>query len=750
MKKYGIRSYFLSGILCCAFSVLAIGAFGETADTEALVKSFMEYSRAVLGGDGSREGRRPMPFGAGGPQKMLAHPYAQKSLLQSLSSAAIPGKGVDPQKVRATYEEAIAVAEKAESLLANPVPGQEQLEQLLEIHPYSIMTVQEPAILWRLALVMMIAKRPSAEIMAVLGMLQAGEPMRHFMRDLPRMDPESIRLEYLVWQCRNPKPEDKPGLMTQLESIGSLHMFDAEVLYNLACGFLQLGETERARSALVRSLVLRPDQVEALMKDPDLAILAKDSDLVSQAKSGTLKPQIMPSPDLGVESIEVKYHWGGLGKSIDETRTLVWKADRFVDEISQAEVAGGLVSLLLKEAEKAQVAKGMMTRIVRTDDYPTLMIKIQTRKGTPMLLVSASNAPFMLPFNLVAPDGIKMINQRVFGQCVAFLVKILGIKQGSPRGSYNFGGVEIPVPENDRGRQWKSLFEKAGIPTDQIKIAQESGETNEEIPELEELTDLSVRGKQKTEIPSEDLAKVLRIQRIHLVEKDKPENKGRQYSLTRFERGGKISWFYATPKKCIELANEAAEVLGEACSGTFEHIQVLPAARDFGPEGFPGPRDILMAISILEQAGEGFDALGESVVPMKIRGNFQTFQDAVEGFYLPGAKKMIITDVNLRENSFQDKLAKTINDWCGVKEPPDFVGEILVRNNMVYLEFKKDKAEKGKIDELAEKVKAAGFTPEILGTQKILVKMPPGKQIEMIYKKGEPLKITLRDSPARF
>jgi tetratricopeptide (TPR) repeat protein len=116
-----------------------------------------------------------------------------------------------------------------------------------------------------------------------------------FIEGIVRKDPAYLEALQILGDDYTKRGRFKDGLKID-EQLARLRPHDSTVLYNLACSYSLMGQTEHAFAALHRALVAGYDDFKWMSQDPDLETLRKHP-LYEQvrAKIKTGKPKAKPA-----------------------------------------------------------------------------------------------------------------------------------------------------------------------------------------------------------------------------------------------------------------------------------------------------------------------------------------------------------------------------------------------------------------------------------------------------------------------
>ena len=100
-----------------------------------------------------------------------------------------------------------------------------------------------------------------------------------------------------------------------------------------------------------------------VQETPEFTALASYGSFLDELKKGTHLPEptFGTVPPLGVVSVELDYSWSGLGKSVDESRLLIWNSDQalFVEKSSGQTVPPWIIHQILQNLEPASPSRSL-------------------------------------------------------------------------------------------------------------------------------------------------------------------------------------------------------------------------------------------------------------------------------------------------------------------------------------------------------------------------------------------------------
>ncbi|NLI77801.1 MAG: hypothetical protein GX442_15365 [Candidatus Riflebacteria bacterium] len=613
-----------------------------------------------------------------GPDKYLRHPYAAKSLTRRMMAILQNPAGPAPDPATALIDE-IRDAKRVESVLANPGEGKDRLRALAEIHPITILSREEFDVLGDIVREMVRAGYAREQVTGVIGLIRELEPFLHMNPDFPTISSRLLEVERACLLARHKKAD--PAQVKAVLALLADDPFDRDTLYGGACLLALTGQPEPARDLLARLSLLDSGIAEKVGGDPDLATLRQDKDWLDRLVAGKARPVLKPAPNPGIASLTLRYHWGGMGKAVDETRTLTWKQDRYVDPEGSTEVPAGLIQLLLKGLADARPSDSLQSRITHFDDYPSLKVTLERTDGGKTILFSSSNTAGMLPFNIAGPQGLQVTNARLVGQVLHYLLNWLGVTRGSPMASYHFGGTEIP--KGDR-RQPVSAEEaqfrkEGGLPEQPAPAAPE--------PLPPELTALpgSATHLMGSYVVDRHGNPAVEVDRY--MAGPRPGEPGCAVSLVRVRRAGQTAWYPEPPAAFLAHAAEAWERLQKALGPAITEGQVRPWVRSVDDEGFPSGMDLVESLGLASRLGVELAALGPTPVRTEIlargKGNLQ-----FEGWLLLASGTIYSDDFEFTAPPLDHPLATQLLTWAGIgKEQVPAVKSLMLRNNMAYVDL---------------------------------------------------------------
>lgn len=611
-----------------------------------------------------------------GPGKYLEHPYADKSITRRLMIILQNPSGFDPATV---LVDEIRDAKLVESVLSNPGEGKNRLRALAEIHPLTILSREEFDVLGDIVREMIRAGYARGQVSGIIGLISDMEPMLHMNPDFPTINSRLLELERSCLLGRRHKVE--PVQVQAALDLLSADPFDRDLLYNTACLLVLTGKREPAMDLLARLSLVDPAFVAKVGKDPDLGSLRKDRDWLDRLESGKARPAIEPAPNPGIASMTLRYHWGGRGEPVDETRTIVWSKDRYIDQDSKAEVPAGLIQMLLMGLADARPSDSLQSRITHFDDYPSLKVTLEHTDGGKSILFSSSNTGGMLPFNIVGIQGLQVTNARIVGQVLHYLLNWLDVKRGSPMASFHFGGTEIP--KGDRRRP---------VSAEEVQFRKECG-----LPEQGAPVDPEPLPPELTALPGS----ATHLMGSYVIDRDgnpavevdrymvgpRPDEPGYGVTLVRVRRAGMTTWYPEPPAVFQAHAAEAWARLQKALGPTITEGQVRPWVRSVDDEGFPGGRDLVESLGLATQLGVELTALGPTPVRTEIlargKGNLR-----FDGWLLLASGTIYSHDFEFSTPPFDHPLATHLLSWAGIrKEQASAIQSLMLRNNMVYIDL---------------------------------------------------------------
>ncbi|MFZ2959035.1 MAG: hypothetical protein WA705_19280 [Candidatus Ozemobacteraceae bacterium] len=287
----------------------------------------------------------------------------------------------------------------------------------------------------------------------------------HFARHGgPAAPPFSLDPDELEWagfySCLSRGQAVKETLAA-IQSRLELTPCNPECLFRAARGFALTSNLDRAKKYLVRASIMNKKIASRIPGTSEFAALASQEAFLGDLKDGKLSPEFEAVPDLGVASVDLEYSWSGLGTGVSESRHLTWNPaqEAFVEQSSGKTVPPWIIGQVLRNLAPASPTSSLAQRITHTDDYPEMYLKIsgsETRH-----LFTDSNAPWMLPVNVLSNGKLSAVTAPALGQALAFLRHWVDIKTGQPRGSTFYNNREVSLTGNVRRGKRMADFEAA-------------------------------------------------------------------------------------------------------------------------------------------------------------------------------------------------------------------------------------------------------------------------------------------------
>lgn len=660
-------------VRCLTVAVLVlIVAQAKATPAEDPLAALLEYAQAM-----EPPKAQPGTVRRMGPEKFFKHPYASRSLTGRM--LGLLGKPADPSPDPGTvFLQEIRDAKLVEEVLARSGEGGERLRALAEIHPLTIMSRDEIEVLGEILREMVRAGYPRKSVEAVFGLIRELEPFVQMNPDFPSFSSRLLELERICVLARQKKagPAEKQMIQAFLQE----NPLDPEVLYGAACALALSGEPDQAKDLLARLAILDQRLPIKVGKDSDLTTVRSDTGWMESLGKGELRPRVEPAAQPGVEEMTIHYHWGGMGDGVDETRTLSWKKDRYVESGKGTEVPAWLVQLLMKEIAEARPSDSLQSRITHYDDYPSLEVTLSLPDGSKTLLYSGSNSFGMLPFNIAGKQGLQVTNSRLAGQAMRFLMNWLRIKRGSPRASFHFGGMEIPKGERRQPvSPAEAAFRKqAGLP--------ENPPPPEPEPLPPELAGVpgQVRLLDRSYVTDEEGNPAVDVDR-YLVEPREGES-GCTLSLIRARRREQTLWYPEPPAAFVAHAAEAHQRLQAVLGTDLPKCQIRPWLRSLDEDGFPSGGDLVEALGFVSQIDAELSALGPNPVRIKILADTPDLR--FEGSLLLGSGTIFSNDFEVSRPPFDHPLPTSLLAWAGIGPAQHTaIRSLMLRNNMLYLDL---------------------------------------------------------------
>ena len=560
-------------------------------------------------------------------------------------------------------------------------------------------------------------------LLNIFQLYQQKAPILHFNPGLRLLNPIIIEGEEYAAFARKSQLNSKR--LGRLYAFLKKHPLNSDALYSAACSLAIIGKHKKAASILARSYLLSPSFIKKLPQDKDLSNLATMPEIYSKLLKGKYRPEVKEADYPGIETVEMKYSWSGLGKGVKDSKKLIWKDGSFETAKEKIKIPANLISSVAKLAQKNLIkTSAPISQITHFDDYPSFALKFSIdRKANPLFLFSSSNTGLHLPINIFDGKNLYYSNNEMLGKALKMLGNWVNLKKGSPRAAYFTGNREISVPEQNQkpDHRFSSFF-----PELRFERANENSKfqnkAQEALNRIKKDSLWKIEKAMHTFIPGKDEKSIQWINRFFVTHiPSAGKHSSLLTSLIHTTQTNKQNWLLKSPEQQFALAKDIEKKLITIFNLQDLKISIMPLLRTPDKELYPTGKGLVLTIQSLIRHGKTMSALGNSTCAFKF--DCKSTNDKISGTLFPGTQELAIKSLELKSSHAIFPLRDQLLDLVGFNtESKSEIVSLSLANNELRVFFNENIATH-ELNAIYELIKENGFNPIIEAGKTPVIKM---------------------------
>ena len=532
-------------------------------------------------------------------------------------------------------------------------------DEAIACYQLSLIANEERAMLERLVTIAALSKLPINEMEQLLDYAKKRMSVIDSMRRMAgpgySAAVEEMKAHAAIQELRLGSKDVKKAIKTVLNHVKK-KAFDWRAVVNGAEAYSIAGKPQKALNLFARAFLLEPRIGKSIHKNPDLKKMLTQTDVQKRIKERSLCPKVHPCKFFGVTKVTVKFAESNFRTKINETRTINWHKDRFVEETNKVAIPGSVIKSLLRSLRLCKPSQTIKSK-VSSQNVPSTLVRIDRKGKAAIVIFSASNDKEMFPYNIAIGPKLRYLATGNCGKILAFLRKWLAMSELRIRDTSPTAFDEIVTYNEKEFKRFKSLGNSGqGL---QGQFAQEFLQV---IDSTKELVHPPLPPNSQSPQGYDLSSRYTREKTKYFGRKETISYKKTPHTLTTtyLKNNYGSRWVNGTPQE----AAKDAQLIEEAVSsfvGKLSALNISMASAKYTELGLPTINDIANAVSKIKQLNADWSALGKDLTISSVMNrNYGRSPMRLRASWLTALKVLIIDLLSTPRKETIDLFAKAI------------------------------------------------------------------------------------------